>query len=945
MKRAVRALGAAWVAALLLAAPASADFGLNGLDFSITDAGGAPSMQAGSHPFAVNTELKANTEVDPELGKIPAGQVRDLTGELPPGLTGSPFATPRCSGVDFATLLSTAPPLPRCSDSSVVGLTTVKVALPNGVLVTTAAPVYNLAPPPGTVLKLGFVALASAPVTIEFAVKDTPPYNVTYAATNITQMVRFFEAKLTVWGNPSDPAHDEDRGVCGAFFQEGFVKADPGGKCPTSNPNLPFLVLPRSCTGPLSAIFRATSWLGESFEGSAVTHEGAEPIGVGGCSKLAFAPRIAARPTTDRAESPSGLDFNLDIDDVGLTSPNGLAHSDLQKAVVALPEGVTANPSQAEGLEVCSEADFAREKAGSQFGEGCPAASKIGTVEAETPLLEGKVLKGSLFIAEPYANRFGSLLAIYMTLKEPALGLGIKLAGKVEPDPRTGQLIATFEDLPQQPFSHFRLHFREGGRSPLITPPGCGSFTTTATFTPWANPTAPLTTTSSFEIAKGVDGGSCPPAGTPPFEPGFTAGSLSNAAGSFSPFYMRLTRRDGDQDLTRFDATLPLGVLGKLAGVEKCPDSQIALAKAKSGKAELASPSCPPGSRIGRVLAGAGVGSQLTYVPGTIHLAGPFGGAPLSVVAIVPAVAGPFDVGTVVTRQALRLDPRTGEVLVDGASSDPIPHILAGIPLKVRDIRVYADRPGFTLNPTSCDPLATTAQLWGGGSDLFSRADDAPVARSARFQAAGCAGLGFKPRLSLQLKGGAKRGEHPALRAVLRPRPGDANVSGAVVRLPRSAFLDQAHIRTICTRVQFAADSCPPGAVYGHVRAFSPLLEEPLEGPVYLRSSDHNLPDLVFDLHGLVDFEAVGRIDSKRGGIRATFAQVPDAPISKVLLSMQGGRKGLIVNSTDLCRAPHRVSALFSAHNGKRRTLRPQLRASCPKGRPGGNPARPPLSN
>ena len=385
---------------------------------------------------------------------------------------------------------------------------------------------------------------------------------------------------------------------------------------------------------------------------------------------------------------------------------------------------------------------------------------------------------------------------------------------------------------------------------------------------------------------------------------------------------MRLTRRDGDQDLTRFDATLPPGVVAKLAGVDKCSDAQIALAKAKTGLAEIASPSCPLNSRIGGVIGGAGVGSQLTYVHGSIYLAGPFGGAPLSVVAIVPAVAGPFDVGTIVTRQALQVDPRTGEVTADGAHSDPIPHILAGIPLAVRDIQVNVDRSAFTVNPTDCSPFATRAQIFGGGADLFSSVDDSPVGREARYQAANCASLAFKPRLWLKLKGGTHRGGHPRLRALLRPRSQDANIAGTVVRLPSSAFLDQAHIRTICTRVQYTAGAghgaeCPPGAVYGHVRAFSPLLAEPLEGPAFLRSSNHNLPDLVLSLHGLVDFEAVARIDSKHGGIRASFAGVPDVAISKVVVNMRGGKKGLIVNSSDLCAAKHRANVHLDAHNGK----------------------------
>jgi hypothetical protein len=404
---------------------------------------------------------------------------------------------------------------------------------------------------------------------------------------------------------------------------------------------------------------------------------------------------------------------------------------------------------------------------------------------------------------------------------------------------------------------------------------------------------------------------------------------------------MRLTRKDGDQDLTKFSATLPPGLVAKLAGTSRCSDAAIDQARSRTGQngghEELANPSCPQSSEIGNVLAGAGVGSVLTYAKGKVYLAGPYKGAPLSVVGVVPAVAGPFDVGTVVTRQALRIDPRTGVVHVDGESSDPIPHILAGIPLSVRDIRVFVDKPDFTINPTNCDPFSTDATLWGGGNDVFGSQDDSPFGASSPFQAANCASLGFKPSLSLALKGGTKRGGHPALKATYKPRKGDANLKGVVVRLPHSAFLDQAHIRTICTRVQFAANGgngggCPAGSVYGKATAYTPILDEPLSGPVYLRSSNHNLPDFVATLHGLVDVEAVARIDSKNGGIRATFTDLPDAPLSKVVVDMQGAKKGLIVNSTNLCAGTHRANVAFDAQNGKELSSKPEVGASCGKG-------------
>jgi len=941
--------------ALVSASPAAAaepgecepnppEFGLCGVDVTFTDAGGTTAMQAGSHPFAFTTDLAVKTEEALGLGQIPAGQAKELQIELPPGLVAAPTATPRCAAVDFATLIEVASALklPNCSDSSVVGLATVKGAVPSGQPAEVRAPVYNLVPPPGEVAKFGFVVFGAAPVTFTAGLRESPPYNAFVTVPNIPQMVRFFSSKTVIWGNPSSEEHAKQRGKCGAFFKEGFVIGQLGGECPTSNPNVPFLTLPTACGEPLETHFEALSWLGDRFGQSVFSHdEFGNPLGISGCERLAFGPKLSAQPTTHSASSASGLDVKVDIEDEGLISPEGLADSAIKKAVVRLPKGMTINPSQAEGLGACSEADFARETATSSFGAGCPGSSKVGTVEVESPLLEGEIFKGTVFVATPRKNPFGSLIALYMTIKDPALGIGVGLAGKVAPDPLTGQIVATFgepgHELPQLPFSHFRFHFREGARSPLITPPGCGTYTTEATFTPWANPAASFSTSSAFQVTSGVGGGPCPPAGPPPFEPGFAAGTLNNAAVHFSPLSMRLTRRDGDQDLTKLSATLAPGLAGSLAGVSRCPETQIAIAKAKSGVAELASPSCPSNSKIGRTVAGAGVGSQLTFVPGSLYLAGPYHGAPFSVVSITPAVAGPFDVGTVVVRFALQVDPRSAVVTVDGAASDPIPHILAGIPLTVRDLRAYADRPHFTFNPTDCDPFAITAQIWGGGANPFSVADDSPRARSARFQAADCANLGFKPRFNLRLKGGTTRGAHPALKAVVTPRPEDANFASAVVTLPRSAFLDQGHIRTICTRVQFAAAGgngagCPKGAVYGFAKAFTPILDEPVQGPVYLRSSNHNLPDLVMALKGPpqapVNVEISARIDSHKGGIRTSLEDLPDLPVSRFELQMQGGKKGLIINSRNLCAHVSRAKADFVAHNDKQRSFSPVLQAS-----------------
>jgi hypothetical protein len=909
-RKRISLISATAVLAALLCAPASsqAAFGIKDFTISTTKKDGSVELRASSHPYAYTLSFELNQDSE----GTPEGTLRDLIVDLPPGLVGNPQAVPRCSGADFDGQVS------HCPGNTQVGVARIRAtAFENPIVIE----VYNLTPPRGVPASFGFNAFNEN--SFQEASLRSGDYGVTVSDITVPTAQQIQSVTETIWGVPADSSHDAER-QC--FDSEGHAIKG----CASDIAVVPFLTLPATCDAPLETTLSVDSVQEpDLFQRKSIfsLDENGDPAAQIGCESVPFSPKVATQPSTRLAESGAGLDFELRLPNDGLKAPNDIAETEPKKIELTLPEGLTVNPSAAEGIGVCSQAQYTRETLNSGPGEGCPEASKLGSLIAHTPLLE-ETVEGSLYLAKPFENPSNSLIALYIVARARDRGILVKQAGKVEPDPRTGQLISTFEGLPPLPYSDFRLHFREGGRAPLVTPPTCGSYESKAKLTPFSTPGRPFAASAFFQVEHGVDGGPCPSGGAP-FDPGFQAGSNNNNAGSFSPFYMRLTRRDGDQDLTRFAAKLPPGMVAKLAGTSLCPDSAIAIAKAKSGLAEQASPSCPASSQIGRVLAGAGVGSVLTYVPGKVYLAGPYNGAPLSVIGIVPAVAGPFDVGVVATRQALRIDPRTAEVRVDDAASDPIPHILAGIPLKVRDIRVYVDKPEFTLNPTSCEPFAVGASLWGGGADVFGSQDDSPISLQDRFQAANCANLGFKPRLSLKLKGGTRRGAHPALTGAFKPRPGDANLKGLVLRLPRSAFLDQAHIRTICTRVQFAAESCPAGAIYGHARAFSPLLDQPLEGPVYLRSSNHNLPDFVADLHGIIDVEAVARIDSKRGGIRATFNDTPDAPLTKVIVNMQGGRKGLIVNSRNLCSAPSKANASFTGHNGRHHEATPAVKADC----------------
>jgi hypothetical protein len=917
--------------------PDPVPFGIERFSAEAEEEGGAPARQAGGHPFQFTTTLQLNAGrfINKEDGVEQPALPRNLEFPLPPGFVGNATIAPQCDMVSFFHL-NPANFTNDCSDETVIGAGSVTIAETSLFgLTRIPSPVFNLPPAHGEPARFGLMPLG-VPVTIDTAF-DPDTHRITAAVSNVTQLAQFLASTTSLWGTPGDPRHDTSRGWGCVYQGTKLEESSPPCERPASLSEEAFARMPANCDSPLSFGMRIEPWnvpLGSVFDEAFDT---SEPLL--GCNKVPFDPSIAAAPTSKLAESSSGLSFNLTMPNANLTKASGIAESQPKKAEVALPEGMTLNPSASEGLAVCTPADYARERFNSRPGAGCPDASKIGNVTIETPLLFEQV-RGALYLAAPHDNPFDSLLALYIVARVPERGILVKLAGKVSPDPRTGQLLTTFDEVPQLPFSSFDLSFREGGRAPLVTPPACGSYDVVAKFVPWSaqDPNNPrpeeiVTRTSSFTVQRGVDGGACPAGGIPPFEPEFEAGSLNNNAKSYSPFYMRLVRHDGEQDMTKFSSILPPGVLGKLAGVAKCPEGAIEATKAKSGSEELASPSCPIESQIGRTSAGAGVGSVLTYVGGKVYLAGSYKGAPLSVVAVVPAVAGPFDVGTVVTREGLTLNPETAEVEVDGAASDPIPHILAGIPLKVRDLRVYVDRDNFILNPTSCDESSAKATLFGSYLDLFSSADDVPVALATRYQAANCLNLGFKPKLGLKLKGGTKRGDFPGLRATLRARGSDANVAAAQVTLPRSAFLEQGHIGTICTRVQFKAESCPKASVYGHARAITPLLDEPIEGPVYMRSSNHKLPDLVIVLKGIVDVNVSSRIDSFKGGLRSTFDAVPDAPISSFVLTMKGGKKGLIVNSRNLCAARNKASVAFTGHNGRVANLRPEMVPQCRKAR------------
>jgi hypothetical protein len=905
--------------------------GPSGFGLAAIDTGGQAATQAGSHPYGLTVDLgfpTAEAGASPGVGGVlyNPGHPKDLTVRLPRGMAANPNAAPaRCTEAQLEA--EPVDGIAHCPIASQIGVVTVLTKLTG--LNPIPSGLYNMVPPPGVAAEFGTnVGELNISVHLMGDVNSAGEYELGAETTNILAREKnpVLGIQAQLWGDPSDPSHDAMRGEC---------LVSPACSNPVERLGVPFLTLPSSCRSSLTATAVATSWEEpQSVTRSAQLEDPSNgiPTSTNGCGALEFKPQISAKPTTDLSDAPTGLDFNLHVPQTDKSEE--LATANFKDVKVTFPPGVAVNPSGANGLGACSTSQIGYQprEGKVRFSEDpatCPDSAKIGSVEVETPLLDHP-LPGAVYTATPFDNPFNSFLAVYIAVDDPQTGVVSKLAGRVETDPSTGQITTIFTENPELPIEDVRLKLFDGPRAALKTPLVCNTYSVTSEITPWSTPEgASVSPSASFATSVAAGGsGACPTSeAAAPNHPTFTAGTIAPQAGAYSPFVLKLSREDGSQRFASIETTLAKGLVARLAGVPYCSEAQIAAAKAREapgqGTREQQSPSCPAASQVGTVNVGAGAGTSPFYTQGRAYWAGPYKGAPLSLLIITPAVAGPFDLGAVVVRTALYLNSETAEVR---AVSDPLPTVLQGIPLDIRSIALTMDRPNFTLNPTSCDPKSIT------GVATSTIGQSAPL--SDRFQVGDCRRLKFAPKLAISLKGGTRRTKHPALRGVLTyPTKGDyANVARAQVTLPHSAFLDQAHIKTICTRVQFAAEQCPKASVYGFARAFTPLLDKPVEGPVYLRSSSHELPDLVAALHGQIDVDLVGRIDTgKGGGIRTTFEAAPDAPVSKFVLEMQGGKKGLLVNSENICKKPQRAIASLTAQNGKVSNTTPLIGNSCGK--------------
>jgi hypothetical protein len=901
-----------------------------GAETCSVDTPGQFFKRAAAHPNWGFTQFIVKNE-PVKVGEVvigpegPVGELAMVRVDLPVGLSVNPGATEkRCPLSTFEMGASNCPSESQVGESFVTTSLLGTPVPPTKPL--TQIPVYNVIPPPGQPARFG-LELAENEVFLQADVAWDSDYHEGFTievprATDLEPLIDglVLKNRLVFDGQAGDGTFITTPSTC-------LGEATPG---PSGSAYSTYL-LASSYLEEEDPSYQFPQDAEPPFESR--IPPGAEPEE---CDTIPYEPQLSVDPGTAVADSPAGA--KVDVDVPHILGADEQDSSNTRRASQSLPVGMGLNPSAAAGLEACSDEQFGK---GTKNPIACPVAAKIGTVTIESPPLPEGNLTGNVYVGTQKGRdpASGNLYRIFIAAESARYGISARLVGNVSADPRTGQLTTTIAEAPQVPFTSFELDFDDGPRAVLSSPPTCGPSPAAAAFTPWA-PLPAVSRSHPIVLTSAPGGGPCAKTlAERPFAPRFEAKPQGTRAGAFSPFSLDIARNDGQQELKGVDVTLAPGMTAKLAGIPYCSEMALAAAAANAGSAERAGSSCPERSLVGTASIATGTGPAPIRIGGKVFLSGPYHGAPLSLAVVTPATAGPYDLGTVVVRVALLVDPETVQVR---ALSDPLPHVYGGAQLSVRSVDVDIDRKAFALNPTSCRPLASAGVLNGGGADPLDPATFSAFPVGTPFQTSECHTLDFEPKLFTRLLGGrkaTKRAQHPKFRAVLVARKGDANIGRAAVTLPHSQFLDQSHIRTICTRVQLAAGNCPRAAIYGYARAQSPLLDDELAGPVYLTSSDNVLPDLLVDLRGQVDVRLRGVISTAKARIKTVFRQVPDVPVSKFVLTMKGGKRGLLVNSRDLCPRPSFSSLNFKAQNGGQLRAK-RLPMRVPACRQGGKPRR-----
>jgi hypothetical protein len=875
-------------------------FGVEDYEMTPEEVGGAPDTQAGSHMFQLTTTLTLNDTANAD----PVRLAKDLNFKLPAGLVGNPTPLPKCTLAQFNTPDFVNQYYNSCPAQSAVGVALLSVSgasvsIPELPAVTFVVPVFNLEPAVGEPARFGF-SLFRAGVFLDTKVRTGSDYGVTVNVSNITQTAAFVKNEVIFWGVPGDPRHDKQRGWACLEDIRGSANQNPCEASQQQHP-LPLLTLPTSCSGsPLQTDVEGDSW---ADPGTFNTYGLTEPMPtLDGCNRLPFGPTIDVAPDSQAASTPSGLTVGVHVpQDLNLNGA-GLSEADVKDTTVTLPAGVALNPAAADGLQSCSESQVALNE---NAPAACPEASKVATVEIESPLLP-EPLVGEVYLAAQNANPFGSLVALYLVAEDPTAGVLIKVAGEVKLDPVTGQLVSTFKNTPQLPFEDLKLHFFGGSRAPLNNPGLCGGYTTTSSIAPWSG-NAAAEPSSEFQILSGPNGIGC--ANPLPFNPYMTGGTTNIQAGGFSPFTMTVSREDGQQPIKTFQLHMPPGVSGLLTGLKLC------------GETEADAGTCGPESLIGETTVSVGDGgSPFAVTGGKVYITGPYEGAPFGVSVVVRAKAGPYDFGNVIVRGTIRVDPITAAltVTIDETGPYKIPTILDGIPLQIRHINFTTTRPGFTFNPTDCDAMSVTGTM--------SSTEGTTVPLSVPFQVTNCAVLGFKPGFKVSTAGKTSRAKGASLSVKLTypkvPFGSQSNIKSVKVDLPKQLPSRLTTLQKACTAAQFQSNpaGCPAASMVGHATAITPLIPVPLTGPAYFVSyGGAKFPELVIVLQGYgVTLDLHGETFINKAGITSsTFHTVPDAPVGSFELTLPQGPYSALAANGNLCTTKKlTMPTSFVAQNG-----------------------------
>jgi hypothetical protein len=933
-----RLLCVALVAAvsLVFAPRALAGFGLQRVAVAATNRDGSPDVQAGSHPYAVTGTIVLNKFPlnEEETHQEPAGQgsLKDVVVELPPGFVGDPNATPKCSYAEFTGR--------GCKVDTVVGIETTwihqdSLAFPDeGGIESFQAPVYNMEPSPGVPAEFAFEAENTVKAFLNASVRTGGDYGLNLSASNVSQAASIYASKITIWGVPGEASHDTLRGTglhgCMGqnprFGETGLApgedeQEDPGlyeskGECPVDVPVQPFLTNPTSCGVSRTTNVTVESWQEPLLPPIPSVSASTTLPPLEGCEKLDFSPTIDVTPDGSQGSTPTGLNVDLHVPQESTQNPDGLGEADVQNITVALPEGVQLSPSAADGLEACSDAQIGYEPELSTPGHlrftsgkpSCPNASKLANVRVKTPLLEQE-LEGAVYLAAPQnylagplENPFESLVALYLVAEDPVAGVLIKLAGKVELNKTTGQIVTTFENIPQLPFSESKLEFYGTDRAPLSTPILCGTYKTEASIVPWSG-TGAVVPSSNFQITSGPAGAPC--SDPPPFTPEFNAETTNIQAGGYTPFVLNMTRPDGDQTLNSIEMQMPPGLLGSLSNVKLCPEAQ-----ANAG-------TCGEESLIGHTIVSAGLGNDpFTVTGGKVYVTVGYGGAPYGLSIVNPAAAGPFvlqEGRPVIVRAQIFVNVHTAALTV---KSGPLPTILDGVPLQIQHVNVTVERPGgFTFNPTNCDPMAITGTI--------TSSEGARAGVSSPFQVTNCATLAFDPKFAVSTSGKTSKADGASLAVKLTYPAGadDANIAKAKVDLPKQLPSRLTTLQKACVAAVFEANpaNCPAASIVGHARAVTPVIPVPLEGPAYFVShGGEKFPSLIIVLQGYgVTVDLVGTTFISKAGITSsTFEAVPDVPVGTFELTLPEGPYSALAANGNLCKSKLNMPTAFVAQNG-----------------------------